>query len=422
MAKGKTKNILFGIQKQQLNHLSADEYKALRELCFLSKNMYNVALYNIRQYYFGEKKYLSYESNYKLCKDNENYVLMNSNSAQQIMKVVDRNFKSFFALIELAKKGNYQYEQINLPKYLKRDGFFNLIFAEFSLKDGLFTIPMSTSFRRLYGKVSIKLPPNLLDKKIKEVRILPKSNARFFEIQYIYEIEPSQEIPNQNNALAIDLGIDNLATCVSNTGKAFIVDGKRLKSINAYVNKVNAKLQSIKDKQKIKATTKEQQRLWDKRSRIVNDYLNKSSRMIIDYCVINDIGTLVVGYNPTIQQKSNMGKKNNQNFVNLPIGQLRDKLNYLCKRHNISFVEQEESYTSKADFLANDDIPTYKAFNNNTYTFSGKRVKRGLYQSSTGVTFNADCNGALNILRKSKACIIDLQSKEYLSPIKLKVS
>ena len=422
MAKGKTKNILFGIQKQQLKHLSADEYKALRELCFLSKNMYNVALYNIRQYYFSEKKYLSYESNYKLCKDNENYALMNSNSAQQIMKVVDRNFKSFFALIELAKKGNYQYEQINLPHYLKKDGFFNLIFAEFSLKDGLFTVPMSTSFRRLYGKVSIKLPYNLLDKKIKEVRILPKSNARFFEVQYIYEIEPSKEILNPNNALAVDLGIDNLATCVTNTGKSFIIDGKRLKSINAYTNKVNAKLQSIKDKQKIKSTTKQQKKLWDKRNCKVNDYLNKSARMVIDYCIANDIGTLVVGYNPTIQQNSDMGKINNQNFVNLPIGQLRDKLNYLCKRYNINFVEQEESYTSKADFLADDDIPTYKAFDSKTYTFSGNRIERGLYQSSTGVLLNADCNGALNILRKSKTAPINLQNNEYLSPKRLKVS
>ena len=422
MAKGKTKNILFGIQKQQLKHLSADEYKALRELCFLSKNMYNVALYNIRQYYFSEKKYLSYESNYKLCKDNENYALMNSNSAQQIMKVVDRNFKSFFALIELAKKGNYQYEQINLPHYLKKDGFFNLIFAEFSLKDGLFTVPMSTSFRRLYGKVSIKLPYNLLDKKIKEVRILPKSNARFFEVQYIYEIEPSKEILNPNNALAVDLGIDNLATCVTNTGKSFIIDGKRLKSINAYTNKVNAKLQSIKDKQKIKSTTKQQKKLWDKRNCKVNDYLNKSARMVIDYCIANDIGTLVVGYNPTIQQNSDMGKINNQNFVNLPIGQLRDKLNYLCKRYNINFVEQEESYTSKADFLADDDIPTYKASDSKTYTFSGKRIQRGLYQSSTGILLNADCNGALNILRKSKTAPINLQNNEYLSPKRLKVS
>ena len=422
MAKGKTKNILFGIQKQQLKHLSADEYKALRELSFLSKNMYNVALYNVRQYYFSEKKYLSYESNYKLCKNNENYALMNSNSAQQIMKVVDRNFKSFFALIELAKKGNYQYEQINLPHYLKKDGFFNLIFAEFSLKDGFFTVPMSTSFRRIYGKVSIKLPSNLSNKKIKEVRIIPKYNARFFEIQYIYEIEPSQETLNSNNALAIDLGIDNLAACVTNTGKAFIVDGKRLKSINAYANKINAKLQSIKDKQKIKGTTNQQKKLWDKRNRTVNDYLNKSASIIINYCIANDIGTLVVGYNPTIQQNANMGKINNQNFVNLPIGQLRDKLNYLCKRHNITFVEQEESYTSKADFLANDIIPIYKAFDNNTYTFSGKRIERGLYQSSTGIKFNADCNGALNIMQKSKTTKIDLQSKEYISPIRLKVS
>lgn len=422
MAKGKTKNVLFGIQKQQLKHLSVDEYKALRELCFLSKNMYNVALYNIRQYYFAEKKHLSFESNYKLCKDNENYALMNSNSAQQIMKVVDRNFKSFFALIELAKKGAYQYKQIRLPKYLKKDGFFNLIFAEFSLKDGLFTVPMSTSFRRLYGKVSIKLPSNLLDKNIKEVRILPKSNARFFEVQYIYEIEPSQETLNPNNALAIDLGIDNLATCVTNSGNAFIVDGKRLKSINAYTNKINAKLQSIKDKQKMKGTTNKQKKLWAKRNCFVNDYLNKTARIIINYCISNDIGTLVIGYNPTIQKNSNMGKRNNQNFVNLPIGQLRDKLNYLCKRYNINFVEQEESYTSKADFLAGDNIPTYKAFDNKTYSFSGKRISRGRYQSCTGVMFNADCNGALNILRKSKTSIINLTSKEYISPKRLKVS
>jgi len=422
MTKGITKNVLFGIQKQQLKHLSADEYKALRELCFLSKNMYNVALYNIRQHYFSENKYLSYESNYKLCKDNENYALMNSNSAQQIMKVVDRNFKSFFALIELAKNDNYQYKQIGLPKYLKKDGFFNLIFAEFSIKKNLFTVPMSTSFRRLYGKVSIKLPPNLIDRKIKEVRILPKSNARFFELQYIYEIEASQETSNTNNALAIDLGIDNLATCVTNTGKAFIIDGKRLKSINAYTNKSNTKFQSIKDKQKIKGTTNKQKQLWDKRNRIVNDYLNKSARIIIDYCLSNDIGLLVVGYNPTIQQNSNMGRKNNQNFVNLPIGQLRDKLNYHCRRYNITFVEQEESYTSKADFLANDTIPTYSASDKSTYTFRGNRIKRGLYQSSTGTTFNADCNGSLNILRKSKAAKINLQNKEYLSPIRLKVS
>ena len=422
MSKGKTKEILFGVQKQQLKHLTASEYTAIKELCSLSKNMYNVALYNVRQYFFTEKKYLSYESNYKLCKDNENYKLMNSNSAQQVMKVVDRNFKSFFALIRLAKKGNYQYRDIKLPRYLSKEGFFNLIFAEFSLLNGYFTVPMSTTYRKEHGNIKIKYPSNLEGKKIKEVRILPKSNARFFEIQYIYEIESSKEALNKNNSLAIDIGIDNLATCVTNKGKAFIIDGKRLKSVNAFTNKVNARLQSIKDKQGIEKTTKAQGKLWDKRNRRVNDYLSKSARIIIEHCISNDIGTLVVGYNPTIQRKSNIGKKNNQNFVNLPIGRLRDKLSYYCKRHNITFIEQEESYTSKADFLANDKMPIYKAFNSKPYTFSGKRTHRGLYTSSTGVRLNADINGALNILRKSNAAKINLQNKEYLSPIRLKVS
>jgi putative transposase len=422
MSRGKTTNILFGIQKQQLKKLSQNEYMAIRKLSFLSKNMYNVALYNVRQHFFVERKYLSYESNYKLCKENENYHLMNSNSAQQIMKVVDRNFKSFFALTQLAKKGRYQFSDIKLPHYLPKDGLFNLIFAEFSLKDGYFTVPMSTSFRQEHGKIKMKYPSNLEGKHIKEVRILPKANARFFEIQYIYEIEPSEETLNKTNVLAIDLGVNNLATCVTDQGKAFIVDGKRLKGINALANKKNAALQSIKDKQGIKGTTKAQRKLWDKRNARVNDYLSKSARVIINYCRGNDIGTLVVGYNPTIQKNSNIGKQNNQNFVNIPIGQFRTKLNYLCDRYNITFVEQEESYTSKADFLATDAIPIYKAFDNEAHVFSGSRIKRGLYRSSTGINLNADINGALNILRKTQVTQIDLKEKEYLSPKRIKVS
>ena len=119
MPKQPITNVLFGVQKQQLKHLTKKEYVALKELCFLSKNMYNVALYSVRQYYFTEKKFLNYAKNYHICKDNENFALLNSNSAQQIMKVVDRNFKSFFSLIQLAKKGQYQYKDIKLPKYFR---------------------------------------------------------------------------------------------------------------------------------------------------------------------------------------------------------------------------------------------------------------------------------------------------------------
>ena len=420
MAKQPTTNVLFGVQTQQLKHLSKSEYLALKELCFLSKNMYNVALYSVRQYYFAEKKYLNYAKNYHACKDNENFALLNSNSAQQIMKVVDRNFKSFFALIELAKKGRYQYQDIKMPKYLPKDGYFNLIFGEFNCNKEKFTVPMNPAFRRLYGKVEFNLPKNLQGKKIKEVRIVPKNNARFFEVQYIYELEQSQINLNQNNVLAIDLGVDNFCSCVTNKGKSFIIDGKRLKAINQWANKENSRLQSIKDKQKITITTKVQRKLWTKRKNRVNDYLNKSVKTIIDYCVTNDIGTIVVGYNPTIQKNINIGKHNNQNFVNIPMGQIREKLQYKCERYNIKFIEQEESYTSKADFLANDEIPLFKVGDKTKYNFSGKRISRGQYKSSTGIILNADINGALNILRKSG--IVELDIKEIEQPQRIRIA
>ena len=419
MAKQPTTNVLFGVQKQQLKHLTKKEYLALKELCFLSKNMYNVALYSIRQYYFTEKKFLNYAKNYHLCKDNENFALLNSNSAQQIMKVVDRTFKSFFSLIELAKKGRYQYQDIKLPKYLPKDSYFNLIFCEFNCNKENFTVPMSPAFKRLYGKVEFPIPKNLKDKKIKEVRILPKNNAGFFEAQYIYELEKSQIKLDEKSVLAIDLGVDNLCTCVTNKGKSFIIDGKKLKSINQFANKENSKLQTIKDKQKIKGITKRQRKLWSKRNNRVNDYLNKTVKTIIDYCVTNDIGTIVVGYNPTIQRDINIGKHNNQNFVNIPIGNIRKKLQYQCERNNIKLVEQEESYTSKADFFANDIIPIFKVGNKTAYAFSGKRINRGQYKSKTGIILNADINGALNILRKSNVVKLNIDKVEQPKRIKI---
>ena len=419
MPKQPITNVLFGVQKQQLKHLTKKEYVALKELCFLSKNMYNVALYSVRQYYFTEKKFLNYAKNYHICKDNENFALLNSNSAQQIMKVVDRNFKSFFSLIQLAKKGQYQYKDIKLPKYLPKDSYFNLIFGEFNCNKEKFTVPMSPAFKRLYGKVEFNLPKNLKGKKIKEVRILPKNKARFFEVQYIYELEESQIKLNEQNVLAIDLGVDNLCTCVTNNGNSFIIDGKKLKSYNQWANKENSRLQSIKDKQGIKGTTKKQRKLWTKRNNRVNDYLNKSVKTIIDYCIQNDIGTIVIGYNPTIQKEVNLGKSNNQNFVNIPIGNIREKLQYQCERNNIKLIEQEESYTSKADFFANDIIPIFKVGDKTTYNFSGKRISRGQYKSNTGIILNADVNGALNILRKSNVIKLNIDKVEQPKRIRI---
>ena len=267
-------------------------------------------------------------------------------------------------------------------------------------------IPYSNAFNKKYKtRVSVRVPKVLENKKIKEIRIIPKFNARFFEIQYTYEIreENINLNLNTNNALAIDLGVNNLCTCVTNTGKSFIIDGRKLKSINQFFNKGNARLQSIKDKQNIKKQTKQQYLISQKRKNRVEDYINKACRYIINYCLSNDIGTLVIGYNQSFQSKANLGKINNQTFTQLPFGRVRDKLEYLCKRYNMSYILQEESYTSKASFFDNDELPTYNADNSQEYKFSGKRVRRGLYQTKDGYCFNADCNGALNILRKSKA-------------------
>ena len=394
--------------KQQVKHLTKEEYNILRELCRTAKNLTNQAIYNVRQHYFQEKQYLRYESNYHEIKNCENYKLLNSNMAQQTLKNVDTMFKSFFALIKLAKQGKYNFRYIKLPNYLPKNGYANLIIGMINIKNDMtLTIPYSYTFKKKYDtKIQINVPKMLEDKKIKEIQIIPKFNARFFEIQYTYEIQEEKIQLNTNNALAIDLGVNNLCTCVTNAGKSFILDGKKLKSINQFFNKQNAKLRSIKDKQNIKKQTKQQYMISRKRKNRVDDYINKTCRYIINYCLANDIGTLVIGYNQSFQCKPDMSKKNNQNFTFLPFGKIREKLEYLCKRYNINYVLQEESYTSKASFFDNDDLPVYNMDNPQTYEFSGKRVKRGLYQTKDGYLFNADCNGALNILRKSS--VVDL--------------
>ncbi|WP_293062164.1 transposase [Okeania sp. SIO2B3] len=387
-------------QKNKIRNLSSQEFKALRQLCRLSKNMYNVGLYSVRQFYFAEGEYLRYESNYYYCKDNENYQLLQTDIAQQTLKVVDRSFKSFFSLIQKAKEGLYRFEQIRLPRYLNKDGYFHLIIPRIKVKDGYFNIPMSRKFKALYGAVKIPFPERLADKNLKEIRIIPRFNARFFEVEFITEEEP-QPVIKSNNALAIDLGLDNLATCVSNTGSSFILDGRKLKSINQWYNKENARLQSIKDKQGIKTLTKKQVSITANRNNKIRDYLNKAARYLINWCIDNNISDIVVGVNPGIKRNINLGQKTNQKFVQIPHNVFRLKLKAMCDRYGVTYTELEESYTSKASFLDNDEMPVYNADKPTEYSFSGKRIKRGLYKTKQGKLINADANGAANIGVKS---------------------
>ena len=411
--------------KQQVKRLSKEDYRTIRELCHIAKNLANEAIYNVRQYYFSEGEFLKYEKNYTLLKNSPNYKALNSNMAQQILKEVDGSFKSFFSLLKLAKQGKYAFKDCRLPHYLPKDGYTTLVIGFVRLKGNKLILPFSNSFKKTHKAVEITIPPILLDKKVKEIRIIPKAKARFFEIQYIYEAECVQRNLNTNNALALDLGINNLVTAVSSNGKSFIIDGKKLKSINQWFNKENARLQSIKDKQHYgKKSTNRQKAIARNRNNKVNDYMNKAARKVINYCIANDMGTLVVGYNETFQRGGHIGKRNNQNFVNIPYGQLRSKLEYLCKMNGIIFVKQEESYTSKSSFWDRDDIPVYNADNPREYQFSGKRIHRGQYKTGSGKIINADVNGALNIMRKSSVVDVNILygRGEVDTPVRIRIA
>ena len=411
--------------KQQVKHLSKTDYNSIRELCRIAKSLTNEAIYSIRQHYFAEGEFLKYAKNYHLLKNSPNYKALNSNMAQQILKEVDGSFKSFFGLLKLAKEGKYDYKDIKLPHYLPKDGYTTLVIGFVRLKGNKLILPFSNSFKKTHQSIEITIPPILLDKKVKEIRIIPKANARFFEIQYIYEAECRQRNLDKTNALALDFGVNNLVTAVSSKSGSFIIDGRRLKSINQWYNKQNARLQSIKDKQHLgKITTKRQKALARKRNNKVNDYMSKAARIVVNYCIANDIGILIVGYNKDFQKDPNMGKQNNQNFANIPYGRLRSKLEYLCELNGIDYVEQEESYSSKASFWDKDEIPVYDSNEPKTYQFSGTRAHRGLYRTSKEKTLNADINGALNIMRKSKVVDMSILYRrgEVDTPIRIRIA
>ena len=398
---------MYATQTNTLKGLSKEAYEAIAEMCRYANNLYNVGLYNIRQYYFQEKQFLTYESNYHACKENENYALLQAGIAQQILRVVDRSFKSFFNLVKKANNGEYRFQDIKIPHYRKKGGMFVLVLQKnaISIRNGNLKLPMSYAFKHQHEGLKVEIPfPNRIDPStIKEVRILPCDfSGRYFKIQYVYTVQAEPKSLNEDNALGIDIGVDNLATCVPTNGTPFILNGRGIKSINHRWNKERARLQSIADKQSIKGgKTKRIYRITEKRNNQVKDAIRKAARYIVDYCILNDIGTIIVGYNKDFKRSVNIGRANNQTFTNIPFGDLRSTIKNLCERYEIQYIEQEESYTSKSSFLDNDVLPEYNPEQPYKGKFSGKRIYRGLYQSANGTKINAVVNGAANILRKA---------------------
>ena len=366
----------------------------LVNLCKVSNNLYNQALYLFRQALKNENKWLWYADMDKLMKETQNlegeinYRLLKAQVSQQILKVLDKNVKAYCKAIKDFKAHPAKYKAMpQLPSFRKRGSLFNLYYTNQSvqIKDGKI---------RLAKDLFIPIPQ--WDKykeciqNFQQVRVLPSGKKLKIEIVYRYETKEADL--DKSKYASIDLGIDNLATMVTDKG-SFLYSGKFLKSYNRNFNRQLASLQSIKDKQGIKKATKRMRGLYEKRDKYFEDLFHKYSRMIVNHLIENRIGNLVVGYNTGWKQSVNIGKRNNQKFVQIPFARLTSYLKYKCEMVGIRFIENEESYTSKCDALAKEEIGKHESY-------LGKRVKRGLFRSSTGRFINADVNGAVNILRK----------------------
>ena len=353
-----------------------------------------------------------------------NYFLTYSPSAQSILQQVDKNYLSYFRIRKIKTK--------KPPYYLPKDGYFQVTYKSIPKKNcekGIFKIPFSSDFKKysirkgLQTNIQIKLPDKFKDTnkyRINQIKLIPKDGARYFELCIIYTTSYNKiDDLDKSQYLGIDLGLNNLMSCISTVGSPFIINGRKLKSYNQWYNKEIARLKSISDlNSKSPKITNKMNNIIQKRNNRVEDYIRKSVRIVINYCIENKIGNIVVGYNKDFKRNINIGKKNNQNFVQIPLFKIRQKLKYLCEYYGINYKEQEESYTSKSSFLSQDPIPDYKnipkkgtldyiiynsATNKDNQTiFSGTRIIRGLYKDyNQGLALNADINGAANILRKS---------------------
>lgn len=395
---------------QQTQHRHEVDLSILRNLSYHAARLYNVGLYTVRQHYFNTQSYLSYYSNYNLCKTNEHYQILLTDASQQILRLVDRDMQSFFKLLTLKKSGKYS-EKVKLPHYKPMDGLMTFAIQGRSCriqKDGKVAIGLTKEFREKYNiserRILFTIPKHLRHvSEFKEIRIIPQYGGKQFSVEFIYESGNNNKQAQGDGYMSIDLGVDNLAACVvfsNGNNHQFLIDGKTLKNINYYYNKKIAGLKSeyAKHKDMESDNTPRMRRLMNGRINRINDYFNKSVKIIIDKCIENNVTTLVIGYNKEQKQSINIGKVNNQNTVMIPLYRFRQKLQYQCELHGIKYCPQEESYTSKANSLNCDEIPVYG--DSIIPVFTGKRIKRGLYESNDGVVINADINGSVNILRK----------------------
>ncbi|HDR5731854.1 TPA: transposase [Bacillus anthracis] len=417
-------------QKQNIGRacLTAQEFRLLQRMSHSSKALRNVGLYTMKQSYLNYNKMATVKEVDTAMQADMNYWGIQSNSVQAVRRALFTEVKSFFKALEQWKK--------NPEKFTGRPKFPNYshstdkrIIEIYQVpkvdENGFWMIPMSVAFRKKFGSIKIRMPKNLRNKNISYIEIVPKQKGRFFEVHYTYEMHVSQmkkQPMTTSNALGCDLGVDRLVSCVTNTGDAFLIDGKKLKSINQYFNKTIRNLQqkNVENGLSKRIVTNKIAALWHKRERQIHGYIAQTVGLLFKKVKEFDIDTIVVGCNAGWKQNSHMGKKNNQKFVQIPFHKLIAAIENKCIKEGIRFFKQEESYTSKASFLDKDPVPVWSKDDRTQYRFSGKRITRGLYQSKAGTCIHADINGALNTLQKSQVVELDGNLK-VKTPILLEV-
>ncbi|BBD64456.1 transposase [Nostoc commune NIES-4072] len=389
---------------QQILITPNKDLKALLEyVCTEANSLINCGIYYSRQLYFKTGNLPNKADLHKqlgTIQKNKHYQALYSDTAQQILTSVAESFKSYIGLVKGIKKGTVT-QKPKLPNYRTSGGLALATFTgrSLKLKDGMLRFPLGSLVNIWFGVdcFDLPMPTNLDFKSIREVRILPRN--RCFYAEFVYKTDSKIVEFDKSKVLGIDHGIDNWLTCVSNIGTSFIVDGLHLKSFNQWYNKSVAKIKEGKP-----------QGFWsnrlavitEKRNRQMRDAVNKAARVVITHCVDNQIGSIVFGWNEGQKDGANMGKTNNQKFVQIPTARLKKRIEQLCEQYGIDFIETEESYTSKSSFIDNDLLPTFGA-KPEGWKSSGIRITRGQFQTSTGIKINSDCHGAINIIRKVAA-------------------
>jgi len=369
------------------NHPS---YKRIDEACFKSKNLYNAALYVVKQEFLKTGKWIRYtELEKKFKTENQvDYKAISNHSSQQTLMLLDKDFKSYFESIKKWKTNKTGFNgKPKFPKYKHKTEGRNVLiytYCQFGYKNGYITFPKKEGIT--------PLKTNIPREQIKQVRFIPKSE--YYVAEVVYETSVIQPKENNGKYLSIDIGVNNLATCISTETKPFIINGRPLKSINQFYNKKLSKLKSNLEKCHRRKTSKKIRKLTLKRNNKVKDYLHKASKNIVSKCVEHDINTIIVGYNSGWKQEVNLGKKTNQNFVNIPFEPFINQLRYKSERQGLRLVDFNESHTSKCSSLDLEEVGHHDVY-------VGKRVNRGLFRTSKGILLNADVNAAFNILRKA---------------------